>query len=108
MLDLVRLSPKRLFPPGGEDLYRQIARLAHLSPGLDLLDVACGKGIALEFFIREHQVLGTGVDEDSNLIAEAETYFRDSGMAGEATFQSGLPSDLPFRDEWAKWVWPLA
>jgi SAM-dependent methyltransferase len=99
MLDLVRLSPKRLFPPGGEDLYRQIARLAHLSPGLDLLDVACGKGIALEFFIREHQVLGTGVDEDSNLIAEAETYFRDSGLAGEATFQSGLPSDLPFRDE---------
>lgn len=99
MLDLVRLSSKRLFPPGGEELYKQIGRLAHLSPGLDLLDVACGKGIALEFFIREHQVLGTGVDEDSNLIAEAEAYFRDSGLVGEATFQGGLPSDLPFRDE---------
>ena len=99
MLDLIRLSPRRLLPPGGEELYRQIGRLAHLSPGLDLLDVACGKGIPLEFFIREHQVLGTGVDEDPNLISEAEAYFRESGLAGEATFQIGLPSDLPFRDE---------
>jgi SAM-dependent methyltransferase len=66
---------------------------------MDVLDVACGKGIPLEFFIREHQVLGTGVDEDANLIREAEAYFKESGLAGEATFQVGLPSDLPFRDE---------
>lgn len=99
MLDLIRLSPKRHFPPGGVDLYRQIGRLAHLSPGLDLLDVACGKGTVLEYFIREHRVLGTGVDEDPDLVAEAEEYFREAGLAGEATFQSGPPSDLPFRDE---------
>jgi SAM-dependent methyltransferase len=99
MLDLIRLSPRRLLPPGGGELYRQIGRLAHLSPGQDLLDVACGKGIALEFFIREHQVLGSGVDEDPRLIAEAEAYFKEAGLAGEATFQKGLPSDLPFRDE---------
>ena len=99
MLDLVRLSPRRLFPPGGEDLYRQIARLADLSPGLELLDVACGKGIALEYFVREFKVHGTGLEEDSHLISHAEEHFKETGLGREASFQSASPADLPFRDE---------
>ena len=99
MLDLVRLSPRRLFPPGGEDLYRQIARLTDLAPGLELLDVACGKGIALEYFVREFQVHGTGLEEDSHLISQAELHFKETGLGREASFQSASPADLPFRDE---------
>jgi len=99
MLDLVRLSPRRLFPPGGEDLYRQIALLAGLSPGQDLLDVACGKGIALEYFVREYEVHGIGVEEDPHLIALAEAHLKEIGLAGAASFQEASPSDLPFRDE---------
>ena len=99
MLDLVRLSPRRLFPPGGEDLYRQIARLTNLSPGLDLLDVACGKGVALEYFVREYRVHGTGVEEDPQLIAHLEAEFRESGLARDASFQRASSADLPFRDE---------
>jgi len=99
MLDLVRLSPRRLFPPGGEDLYRQIALLANLSPGLELLDVACGKGIALEYFVREYEVQGTGVEEDPQLIAQAEAHFRETGLAKHTSFQGGSPADLPFRDK---------
>jgi SAM-dependent methyltransferase len=99
MLDLVRLSPKRLFPPGGQELYRQIARLANLSEGQELLDVACGKGVPLEFFVREFKVLGTGVEEDPALVAQAESHFRDVGLSGAASFQEASHSDLPFRDE---------
>ncbi len=99
MLDLVRLSPRRLFPPGGEDLYRQIALLANLSPGLELLDVACGKGIALEYFVREYEVQGTGVEEDPHFIAQAEAHFRETGLAKDASFQGASPADLPFRDK---------
>jgi SAM-dependent methyltransferase len=99
MLDLVRLSPRRLFPPGGEDLYRQIARLADLSPGLELLDVACGKGIALEYFVREYEVHGTGVEEDPDLISQAEAHFKEVGLVRNASFQGAYASDLPFRDE---------
>ena len=51
MLDLVRLSPRRLFPPGGEELYRQIALLTEMRPGLEVLDVASGKGVPLEYFV---------------------------------------------------------
>ena len=50
-LDLVRLSPRRLFPPGGEDLYRQIALLTDMEEGQEVLDVACGKGVAVEYFV---------------------------------------------------------
>ncbi len=99
MLDLVRLSPRRIFPPGGEDLYRQIGRLTDLSRGIELLNVACGKGVALEFFVREYGVNGTGVDEDPGLVSLAETYFKEANLTREATFQSAPPSDLPFRDQ---------
>lgn len=99
MLDLVRLSPRRVYPPGGEAIYRQIARLTGLSQGQELLDVACGKGISLEYFVREHGVQGTGVEEDPSLLADAEAYFRASNLAGEVSFQKASPSDLPFRDE---------
>jgi ubiquinone/menaquinone biosynthesis C-methylase UbiE len=99
MLDLVRLSPRRLFPPGGEDLYRHVGLLARLSAGLEVLDVACGKGVPLEYFLREHGIQGTGVEADPHLIAEAERYFRDSGLSPDMSFQEASSVDLPFRDE---------
>ena len=99
MLDLVRLSPRRLFPPGGEDLYRQVALLTGLGPGMELLDVAAGKGIPLEYFVRECGVLGTGVEEDDRLIAAAEDHFRSEGLIGQVSFQRAPSDDLPFRDE---------
>jgi len=99
MLDLIRLSSRRLFPPGGAELYRQIARLTGLGPGLEVLDVACGKGVALQYFVREFGVQGTGVEEDSRMISEAEALFKETSLAGEAAFQNASSADLPFRNE---------
>ncbi|MGD2122434.1 MAG: methyltransferase domain-containing protein [Gemmatimonadota bacterium] len=99
MLDLVRLSTRRIFPPGGEDLYRQIGRLTDLGPGTEVLSVACGKGVALEFFVREYGVTGTGVDEDPALVSQAEAHFKKVELSRDATFQMAPPSDLPFRDQ---------
>jgi hypothetical protein len=42
MLDLVRLSPAPVFPPGGEALYRQIARLVELERGREVLTWPAG------------------------------------------------------------------
>lgn len=99
MLDLVRLSSRRLFPPGGEDLYRQIALLTELGPGREVLDVASGKGIPLEYFVREYGVHGTGVESDPKLVAEAEAHAREEGLGSDLSFQEASPGDLPFRDE---------
>jgi SAM-dependent methyltransferase len=98
MLDLIRLSPRLLFPPGGEELYRQIALLTDMSEGDEVLDVACGGGVSLEYFVREYGVHGSGVDDDANLIQQAEARARDSGLAGDLQFQVGPSSALPYRD----------
>ena len=99
MLDLVRLSSRRVFPPGGEDLYRQVARLTDLSPDMEFLDVASGRGIPLEYFAREYGVHGTGVEDDPRLVEEAEAHARAEGLLGRVSFQEASSDDLPFRDE---------
>ena len=99
MLDLVRLSPRRLFPPGGMELYRQIALLTDMTSENEVLDVACGKGVSLEYFVREFEVVGSGVDIDASLVEQAEARSRDLGMAERLQFQIGRSDELPYRDE---------
>ena len=99
MLDLVRLSPKRLFPPGGVDLYRQIALLTEMREGLEVLDVAAGKGVPLEYFASEFGVNGSGVEIDPGMVEEADSWSRDTGAGGRIQFQTGRSDALPYRDE---------
>jgi ubiquinone/menaquinone biosynthesis C-methylase UbiE len=99
MLDLIRLSPRLLFPPGGVDLYRQIALLSEMSEGDEVLDVACGKGIPIEYFVREHGVHGSGVEADARLVAEAEERSKAEGLSSNLQFQTGRYDSLPYRDE---------
>lgn len=99
MLDLIRLSPRRLFPPGGLELYRQIALLTRMSEDAEVLDVACGRGVSLEYFVQEFNVHGSGVDPDSALIDLAEQRTRALGIADRLQFQTGRADALPYRDE---------
>ena len=99
MLDLVRLSPRLLFPPGGVDLYRQIAVLTEMGEDGEVLDVACGKGVSLEYFVKEFGVHGSGVDVDPTMIEQAEARSRDEGIADRLQFQTGRSDALPYRDE---------
>lgn len=98
MLDLVRMSSRLLFPPGGVDLYRQIALLTGMTEGSEVLDVACGKGVALEYFVAKYGVHGSGVEEDSRLVDEAEARARQGGLSGALQFQVGRADALPYRD----------
>ena len=99
MLDLVRLSPRLLFPPGGVDLYRQIAVLTEMGEDGEVLDVACGKGVSLEYFVKEFGVHGSGVDVDPTMIEQAEARSRGEGIADRLQFQTGRSDALPYRDE---------
>jgi tocopherol O-methyltransferase len=99
MLDLIGLSPRRHFPPGGEELYRQIALLTDMEEHDEVLDVACRRGVSLEYFVRENGVHGSGVDEDPNAIQQAEERAREAGLAGQLQFQAGPSEALPYRDE---------
>ncbi|HSG07038.1 MAG TPA: methyltransferase domain-containing protein [Longimicrobiales bacterium] len=98
MLDLIRLSSSLLFPPGGVELYRQIALLTDMSEGDEVLDVACGRGVSLEYFVRRYGVHGAGVEEDGRLVDEAEARARDEGLSSTLQFQAGRADALPYRD----------
>jgi len=98
MLDLVRLSPRRLFPPGGVALFRQIAVLTEMSEGDEVLGVACGKGVALGYFAEEFGVTAAGVENDPRMVEQAEDWAREAGIAGQLQFQSGRSDALPYRD----------
>lgn len=98
MLDLVRLSPKDLFPPGGRDLYRQVALLTGMCEGQEILVAACGSGVTAEYFVREFGVQAVGVDEDPSMVERGEERARRDGIQGRLHFQHGLMKSLPFRD----------
>lgn len=99
MLDLVRLSPRRLFPPGGVDLFRQIAVLTEMSEDDDVLGVACGKGVALGHFVQELGVTASGVEHDPRMVEQAERWAREAGVAEHLQFQTGRSDELPYKDE---------
>lgn len=98
MLDLVRLSPRRLLPPGGPELYRQIALLTEMTEGQEVLGVACGAGTSIEYFAREYGVSASGVDIDPANIEAAEEWSREAGLAERLQFQTGRSDALPYRD----------
>ena len=99
MLDLIRLSPRNVFPPGGVELYRHIALLTDLSPGDELLDVACGVGTPLIHWVKEYGVQGSGVDSDRGAVTRAEERIKEEGITEKVQVQEGSPADLPYRDE---------
>jgi ubiquinone/menaquinone biosynthesis C-methylase UbiE len=98
MLDLIRLSPRPVFPPGGRDLYRQIAILTEMEEGREVLVAACGIGVTAEFFVQEFRVQGSGVDEDPVLVERAEARSRDGGIHDRLHFQQAPMDELPYRD----------
>lgn len=98
MLDLVRLSRRPLFPPGGKDLYRRIALLTDMGEDQEVLVAACGPGVTLEYFVREFGAHGSGVDEDLVVIEGAEERFREDELQDRVHFQRGEMDDLPYRD----------
>ena len=98
MLDLVNLSRRPLFPPGGIDLCRQIALLTDMKEGDEVLVVPSGLAVTLEHFVREYEVQGSGVEDDPKLLDRAEDRLRALGMLEHVHVQPGEMDALPFRD----------
>ena len=98
MLDLVHLSHRSLFPPGGIDICRQIALLTGMKKGDEVLVIPSGLGVTLEHFVREYAVVGSGVEDDPILLERAQERLRVIGMLERVHVQAGQMDGLPFRD----------
>jgi SAM-dependent methyltransferase len=97
VLDLVRLSPDPVFPPGGEALYREIGLQTELQPNQLVLDAACGRGITTQFLAENFGVEAYGLDGDPALIDEAQRRTRGQDCADRLHFQDGSLDDLPYQ-----------
>ncbi len=98
MLDLLHLSRRPLFPPGGVDLYRQIALLTEMRAGQEVLVVPAGLAVTLEYFVDEYDVHGSGVEDDPRLLERSEERLRGLGLLDRVHVQPGEMDGLPFRD----------
>lgn len=99
MLDVMRLSPRKLFPPGGVELYRQIAILTDMRSGTEVLDVASGRGVPLEYWVSEFGVNAAGIDIDPSIVDAADSWSRDLEAGDRLQFQSASSDSLPYRDD---------
>lgn len=98
MLDLIRLSPRRLFPPGGQELYRQVARLTRVEADSEVLVVGCGAGVTALHLAREHGARVSGVDADPVLVDRGTEWVRQDGVQDRVSLQAAPHDALPYRD----------
>ena len=82
----------------GEDLYREVARLAEITAGQDVLVAGCGPGLAAEWLAARTGASVTGVDPDPESIERAESHARALDPTLPLTYQHAPLDDLPHED----------
>lgn len=96
VLRLVQMAILDRIRATGEDLYREIARLAELQPRQEVLVAGCGRGVITEWLATRTGTAVTGVDQDEEDIACAERRARDAGPSLAVSYQQALLDDLPY------------
>lgn len=93
--DVVGLLLGPSYHPGGLSLTRRLLDLLGLSPGMRLVDVACGIGTTSRLAASEYDVVVDGVDlSDANVAAAADTA-ASAGLDGMLQFHHGDAEALP-------------
>lgn len=98
LLDLMHLSRRPILSPGGVDLLRQIALLTEMKEGDEVLVVPSGLAVTLEYFVSEHDVVGSGVEGDPTLFERAGKRLHSLGILERVHIQLGQMDSLPFKD----------
>ncbi len=96
VLRLVQMAIIDRWRATGEDLYREVARLADIENGQEIVVAGCGRGVTTEWLSRRTGASVTGVDPDEDDIAQAEEHARTDEL-GIAYQQSEL-DDLPYEN----------
>lgn len=97
-LAIARLSRRPVFPLGGRDLFRRVARLIELGPGHEFLVVPCGRGVTAQFLAETSGAEGAGVDPDPELVESAQARVRRTPAGERLTFDTAPLEDLPYKD----------
>ena len=94
VLRLVQMAIIDRWRATGEDLYREVARLADIEAGQEIVVAGCGRGATTEWLARRTGASVTGVDPDDEDVTQAEEHARETGLA--LSYQHAELDDLPY------------
>lgn len=96
VLRLVQMAILDRMRATGEDLYREVCRLAGIAPGHEVIVAGCGRGVTTEWIATRAGALVTGVDADPDDILRAEEHARRESPALPLVYQQSQLDDLPY------------
>jgi SAM-dependent methyltransferase len=95
VLRLVQMVMLGRWRATGEELYREVADLAELRPGTEVLVAGCGEGVTAEWLAARTGAVVRGVDPDPARIARAEARLRAAVAGALVSFEVAALDDLP-------------
>ena len=95
VLRLVQLAVLGRWRATGEELYREVADVAELAAGREVLVVGCGEGKTAERIAKRTGAAVTGVDPDADRVAQAEERRRSLTQPLSLSFEQSPLTDLP-------------
>jgi arsenite methyltransferase len=96
--DIIEISGLELLHPGGLKLTQRTAEVAHMQPGMKVLDVSSGRGTPAVYYAREFGVEIVGVDIASEMVRTATVQAAQAGLTGWIVFEQGDSQALPYAD----------
>ncbi|MFO7696137.1 MAG: methyltransferase domain-containing protein [Anaerolineae bacterium] len=96
--DLVRMLFGDVFHPGGLGLTRHLGERIELGSGVQVLDVACGRGTSAVHLAKRFGCQVTGLDYGAGNVAAAEAHAAEIGVTHLTVFRRGDAEGLPFED----------
>jgi ubiquinone/menaquinone biosynthesis C-methylase UbiE len=98
VLRLVQMAVLDRWRATGEDLYREVAQLADLQSGQEVIVSGCGRGVTTEWLATRTGAAVTGVDPDADDIERAEQALRAAPevAALQVGYQQSALDDLPY------------
>ncbi len=89
----------KVLHPGGIKATRELAGLCGIDKNVHVLDIACGKGTSAYFLHNRYGCAVTGIDMDTDLLAQAESLTKNKKAKNHLTFQAANAERLPFKDD---------
>jgi ubiquinone/menaquinone biosynthesis C-methylase UbiE len=96
--DVIEISGLELLHPGGLKLTRRTAEVAHMQPGMKVLDVSSGRGTPAVYYAREFGVEIVGVDIASEMVCTATGKAAQAGLKDRIVIEQGDSQALPYAD----------
>jgi ubiquinone/menaquinone biosynthesis C-methylase UbiE len=99
--DLARLKPEDLAPVDefhvrGHEATVELARLAALKPGTQVLDVGCGLGGSARYLAVEYDCRVTGIDLTQEYVDVANVLADMVGLSNKVAFRQASALEMPF------------